>query len=48
MLTLDFPHTAAEKVNKITKYINPKKETSPDKILPKMIKLSANIPTLLI
>ena len=40
--TFDFPHAIAEEINKIIEDINPKEATGPDKIPPKIIKLSAN------
>ena len=37
------PTTKIEDINKIIKNINPKKATGPDKIPPKIVRLSANI-----
>ena len=39
----DTPLAAAEQINKIIKKLNPTKATGPDKILPKIVILSANI-----
>ena len=39
----EIPKATIEQVNKIIKDLNPKKATGPDKIPPKIIKLSANI-----
>ena len=39
----DIPTAKMEDINKIVKNINPKKATSPDKIPPKIVKLSTNI-----
>ena len=39
----DIPTAKVEDINKIIKNINPKKTTGPDKIPPKIVRLSANI-----
>ena len=39
----DIPAAKIEDINKIIKNINPKKATGPDKIPPKIVRLSANI-----
>ena len=39
----DIPTAKIEDINKIIKNINPKKATGPDKIPPKIVRLSANI-----
>ena len=39
----DIPTAKVEDINKIIKNINPKKATGPDKIPPKIVRLSANI-----
>ena len=39
----DIPTAKTEDINKIIKNINPKKATGPDKIPPKIVRLSANI-----
>ena len=41
--TSEFPYATAEEINKSIKNINPKKATGPDKIPPKIIKVSTNI-----
>ena len=42
-IRFDIPTAKIEHINKIIENINPKKATGPDKIPPKMVKLSANI-----
>ena len=42
-IRFDIPTAKIEDINKIIKNINPKKATGPDKIPPKIVKLSANI-----
>ena len=39
----DIPAAKIEDINTIIKNINPKKATGPDKIPPKIVRLSANI-----
>ena len=41
--TFDIPHATTEQINKIIKNLNPKKATGPDKIPPKILRLSADI-----
>ena len=43
VIRFDIPTAKIEDMNKIIKNINPKKATGPDKIPPKIVKLSANI-----
>ena len=42
-IRFDIPTAKIEDINKIIKSINPKKATGPDKISPKIVKLSVNI-----
>ena len=41
--SFDFPHAKVDEINKFIRNIDPKKATGPDKIPPKIIKLSANV-----
>ena len=41
--TFDIPAVTSEQINKIIKELNAKKATGPDKIPPKIVKLSANL-----
>ena len=43
VIRFDIPTAKIEDINKIIKNVNPKKATGPDKIPPKIVKLSANI-----
>ena len=41
--TFDIPPATSEQINKIVKELNAKKAAAPDKIPPKIVRLSANI-----